>query len=168
MKIDTPTYESLVAHAEGIYKRRIAELKVAEPHIREVRVDLDAVSAAGIPLQLAFGFDVRDGRTQEEDDRGARRRPALHLVIDSIFSSTEEKNQLRLLDLLLDRGWAIARTSRRSSRLPSADGYVILCKKRVHARLHFDLPGSWFDAQEALEASKASSEAPLSAEPVSA
>lgn len=148
VKLETPTYEALVGHAEAICKHRLAELKEAEPLIRELREDLAAIAAAKIHLVYSYGFDVRDGRTPEEDDRGSRRRPALRLVIDNIFSSTIEKNQVRLIELLLDRGWTIVHTRR---SIPSC-GSVILSKQRMRARLHFDLPGSWFDARDALEA----------------
>lgn len=148
MKLETPTYEALVGHAEAICKRRLAELKKAEPLIRELREELAAIAAAEIPLVYDYGFDVRDGRTPEEDDRSARRKPALRLVINNICSSNIERNQLRLLDVLIGRDWTIAHTRR---SIPSC-GSVVLCKKRIRARLSFDLPGSWFEAREASKA----------------
>ncbi|KGW11468.1 hypothetical protein [Burkholderia pseudomallei] len=147
MKLETPTYEALVDHAEAICKRRLAELKKAEPLIRELHPELAAISHAGIPLVFGYGFDVWDGRTPEEDERGSPRRPALRLAINNVFTSTIEKNQVRLVELLLERGWTIVHTRR---SMPSC-GSAILSKKRVRARLSFDLPGSWFDAREALE-----------------
>lgn len=141
MTLEVPTYESLVARAKCDFDRRVAELKQAEQLIREIRGDLEAITAAKLWLETSYGFDVSDGKTPDE----IRRRPALRLRL-SLFQDREE-TKVRLLNLLLERGWEVAYAQQWHS---ASDGNVILRKSKIRARIDLALPGFWFDAQDAV------------------
>ncbi|MCV9914812.1 MULTISPECIES: ACP synthase [pseudomallei group] len=106
------SYNEIVAHANAIHARRLAQLKKAEKHIRAIERDLTLVAEAGVHVAVdGYSMYLEDCRAPSEYHYSGRAKWALRLRA-GIFSETADRAALAFLAL----GWNVERIDIAPSR----------------------------------------------------
>ncbi|VBG23788.1 Uncharacterised protein [Burkholderia pseudomallei] len=99
------SYNEIVAHANAIHARRLAQLKKAEKHIRAIERDLALVAETGVYIAVdGYSMYLEDCRAPDEYRYSGRAKWALR-VRAGIFNATAD----RAIRAFLALGWIVER-----------------------------------------------------------
>lgn len=123
------SYNEIVAHANAVHARRLAQLKKAEKHIRAIERDLTLVAEAGIYIAVdGYSMYLEDCRAPDEYHYRGRAKWALR-VRAGIFSETAD----RAVRAFLALGWSVERIDTTSNRAT-----LLLRRPKTQSRLLLD------------------------------
>ncbi|KVD73984.1 ACP synthase [Burkholderia sp. ABCPW 14] len=123
------SYNEIVAHANAVHARRLAQLKKAEKHIRAIECDLTLVAEGGIYIALdEYSMRLEDCRSPHEYGLNVRAKWALRIGT-GIFSETAD----RAVRAFLALGWIVERIDATPHRAK-----LLLRRPKTQSRLLLD------------------------------
>ncbi|CAJ9628813.1 ACP synthase [Burkholderia pseudomallei] len=123
------SYNEIVAHANAVHARRLAQLKKAEKHIRAIERDLTLVAEGGIYIAVdKYSMRLEDCRAPGEYHYNGRAKWALRIHA-GIFSETAD----RAVRAFLALGWIVERIDTTPHRAS-----LLLRRTKTQSRLLLD------------------------------
>lgn len=123
------SYNEIVAHANAVHARRLAQLKKAEKHIRAIERDLALVAEAGVHIAVGeHSMRLEDCRAPGECRYTGRAKWALRIYA-GIFNETAD----RAVRAFLALGWIVERIDIAPNR-----ANLLLRRTKTQSRLLLD------------------------------
>ncbi len=123
------SYNEIVAHANAVHARRLAQLKKAEKHIRAIERDLTLVAEGGIYIAVGeHSMRLEDCRAPSEYHYSGRAKWALRIHA-GIFNETAD----RAVRAFLALGWIVERIDIAPNR-----ANLLLRRPKMQSRLIVD------------------------------